>query len=208
MKVYRDRERTSIRAIVLSDSICKYCHFIPFAILLAVTGAGIRTFIDWQRNPRKGKWIVRDWCKYDLCFINCGTNDLANGNTAYLDTWMQILMEEIRIENPWIKFVILSIIPRPLDHTETIKDQIKANRVLAQLTRITEGAGFYPSYRTFTKNFEVRDDQKMFGRDGLHLHYNGVGRMEKLIKWLITLYHNGRLDCINIKYGRNLQQRT
>ena len=192
MQIYRDAEREDVDVIVLSDSILKYCQFLPFAILLAITGATVDTFIHKQFAAL----LVTDWTHYRLCIINLGTNDIANGHARFMFPRIKRLITLIRRRNPEIKFIVCSILPRPRDHKQTLKDIKSVHTAFSTWASITPGVGFYPSHRSFTTNFEIRADQRLFCQDKLHLNYKGVGRMEKLLKQLVQLFKQGRLASL------------
>ena len=192
MQEFRDQEREDIDVIVLSDSILKYCYFLPLAILLAITGAGVEEFIHKQFRGE----IVQDWAHYNLCILHLGTNDVANGNARYVFPRIKRLITLIRRRNPHIKFIVCSILPRPRDHRRTRRTIRRVHEALRSWARTTSGVAFYPSHRSFTSDFKIRADQSLFCWDGLHLNHEGVGRMERLIKQLVTLFKQGRLASL------------
>ena len=191
MTVYRDRERRGTRTIILADSMLKWCNFLPHAILLAIGGASVEHFLKRQQTDR----IVVDWKNYDLVIINVGTNDVANGKARYIHNWITTLHRLIKDQNPRIKCVVNGILPRPCDFKKSKKIVVSVNLALKKWATKTEGAGFYPAYKSFTTNFEAKTG--LFSRrDKLHLTPTGSDRMENLMKQMIRKFEKGQLEII------------
>ena len=184
---YIDEERNDIHTVILCDSMLRHCNFKPFGVKYGIGGATAQTFIDEFDS------LVSNWNHYNLCIIHLGTNNISKDTARYVLPEIKSLTRLIQRENPNIKVLISGILPRPVDHSWTGNVVTRVNTALKIWTKSTPGVGFYPTYRSFTSNFDIREDQNHFDRDRLHLNKDeGSGRMERLMKQQIRLFQQGR----------------
>ena len=174
-------------ALVLSDSILKYCFLPNHADLCAIRGATSQTLINKVRSEDI------PLLQYRLIIIHVGTNDVNNGDGLTFINRLITLVAEIRVRNPYVHIVFSAVIPRILDHVDSEEVIKKLNQDAKQWCKQRYWATFYPTYKTLVYQGLLNLLGNYWADDGLHLTDRGTKRMSQIIKNIVALHRQRRL---------------
>ena len=133
----------SSKSTILGDSIVKYVR-LRAALTQAVRGAKI---VDLELAIIEGIVTID---KFKVILLHVGTNDLYHSSVDQILEDFDKLISTIKIINPNSKLVISSLIPRPVDHNQTIHKIVQINNRL-EILCIQFGHEFIPTCRRFSK---------------------------------------------------------
>jgi lysophospholipase L1-like esterase len=126
--------------------------------------------------------------------IHCGTNGVKDKKQKYVLCQIKYLIHEIKERSRITRFVISSIIPRPRDFDKSNSIIRRVNQVLKIWTEGNPSVHFLPSFKAFLKGARIRTDQDLYAEDGLQLNQRGIARMARILRNIISLFSQGRLN--------------
>ena len=108
--------------------------------------------------------------------MHIGTNNIGNRD-SFGAIVSDLIIAQIRKKKPSIRIIISSILPRPLDHTDTDNMIKKVNTHLRTVMAPDLNFHFIRSYRAFSKYGTYRRYLYAKKDQGLHLNTEGSNRL-------------------------------
>ena len=119
-----------------------------------------------------------NFTNYDFLIVHVGTNNIGNRDSfGAIVSDFGNLIAQIRKKKPSIRIIISSILPRPLDHTDTDNMIKKVNTHLRTVMAPDLNFHFIRSHRAFSKYGTYRRYLYAKKDQGLHLNSEGSNRL-------------------------------
>ncbi|XP_053399829.1 uncharacterized protein LOC123529329 isoform X1 [Mercenaria mercenaria] len=169
------------RVVILGDSIVKFLPPIEGVTVQSFPGATVGKLSFLVSKKRVNL--------YDKHFIilHVGTNNISNQDSlASMSSDFSNLIAAIRTENPSIRIIVSSVLPRPVDHEITESCIKEYNRFLEDILAADLDFKFIRSYRPFCFKGSVK--RYLFAKldGGLHLNSEGANRLRHFFLRVIS----------------------
>jgi hypothetical protein len=176
---YDELEETKERFMIISDSLLQSVDKVPDTTVLAYPGINLQSLTILINSG-----VVPELVYPLVLILAVGTNNIAEEYTPdEIMKDVQYLLREIRAHNPYLHIIILSIIPRLVDHRRT-RRRVEETNARLQVNATLLGYMYFDTYQIFAP--VPRKPYKVFYNYGrLHLSRQGTSKFVECLSGLV-----------------------
>jgi hypothetical protein len=176
---------------MLTDSILKYCEIPGYLDVIAIRGAKVRNLRQYLAFHH----TEINWGQYGLVIVHVGTNNFSNYESPWhVMTEVEGLVEDLLDCKASLDILFSAIIPRPADFPYTNPSIREFNKQLQIYCKDRSYTHFHATYNAFMAYGLPVLAGNSWAVDEIHLSWNGVIKMNKIIYDLICLWKQGVLS--------------
>ena len=192
-RLFKWKATGTCKALLLSDSICKWMREPRNFDVLSIPGLGLETAVQ---RVVDGTLDVHD---YEYILIHVATNDVAmkleKGGIPRMHYFLNALCQEIKSQCPFTTLAISSVLPRPRERNDEgeYSYRMQVNSMIYRYASFN-GHHYMESWRALTNKKDGTTNGALFANDKLHLKDDGVEALKLHFQGYIGFMEQYKFD--------------